>query len=153
MADSVKTIATNRRAFHDYAFDEKIECGVELVGTEVKSLRAGHVSFADAYARIRAGQLWLVGLNIPPYSHASLFNHDATRERRLLIHKSELRRYKRRVDERGFTFIPTRLYFKGGLVKVELGLGKGKREFDKRQSIKQRDQGRDADREARDRFR
>ncbi|TVQ27013.1 MAG: SsrA-binding protein SmpB [Spirochaetaceae bacterium] len=153
MADSVKTIATNRRAFHDYAFDEKIECGVELVGTEVKSLRAGHVSFADAYARIRSGELWLVGLNIPPYSHASLFNHESTRERRLLIHKSELRRFKRRVDERGFTLIPTRLYFKGGLVKVELGLGKGKREYDKRQSIKQRDQGRDADREARDRFR
>jgi SsrA-binding protein len=129
----VKKISTNRRAFHDYAFDERFECGVELKGSEVKSLRAGHVSFSDSYARIKDGELWLVGLRISPYSEASIFNHEPDRERRLLIHKDETKRLKRSLDERGFTLVPTKLYFKGGLVKLELGLGKGKREFDKRQ--------------------
>ncbi|MFP4375477.1 MAG: SsrA-binding protein SmpB [Spirochaetales bacterium] len=150
---TIKTISTNRRAFHDYAFDERFECGIELLGSEVKSLRAGHVSFSDSYARIKDGELWLVGLRISPYSEASIFNHDPDRERRILVHKQETKRMKRRLDERGYTLIPTKLYFKGGLVKLELGLGKGKREFDKRQDIKKRDQRRDAEREARDRFR
>jgi SsrA-binding protein len=154
MADlPIKTISTNRRAFHDYAFDERFECGVELKGSEVKSLRAGHVSFSDSYARIKDGELWLVGLRISPYNEASIFNHEPDRERRVLVHKQETKRLKRSLDERGYTLIPTKLYFKGGLVKLELGLGKGKRDYDKRHDIKKRDQRRDAEREARERFR
>ena len=148
-----KSIANNRRAFHDFFFEEKFECGIALVGSEVKSIRGGGLSFADAYGRIRNNELWLVGLRISAYDQASIFNHEPDRERRLLIHKEELRRLKRRVEERGYTLVPLRFYFKGGLVKVELGLGKGKRSYDKRESIKQRDQGREAEREARDRFR
>jgi SsrA-binding protein len=147
MADlPVKTIANNRRAYHDYAFEEQFECGIELLGSEVKSLRAGHVNFADSYGRIRNGELWLAGLRISPYSEASIFNHEPDRLRRLLIHKQEIKRLARKVDERGFTLIPTRLYFKGGLIKVQLGLGKGKREYDKRHDIKQRDQKRETQR-------
>ncbi len=152
MPEGVKVVSRNRRAFHDYSIDEKFECGIELVGSEVKSIRGGHVAFADSYARIRDGQVWLVGLRISPYDQASIFNHEPDRDRRLLMHKDEIRRLRRRVDERGFTLIPLQVYFKGGLVKVELGLGKGKREYDKRQSIKQRDQRREAEREMRDRF-
>ena len=152
MAEGTKTVARNRRAFHDYAIDEKFECGIELHGSEVKSIRGGKLSFADSYGRIRDGQLWLVGLRISPYDQASIFNHEPDRERRLLVHKDEIRRLKRRVDERGFTLIPLEVYFKGGIVKVQLGLGKGKREYDKRQAIKQRDQKREADREARERY-
>lgn len=152
MPEGVKVVSRNRRAFHDYSIDEKFECGIELVGSEVKSIRGRQVAFADSYARIRDGQIWLVGLRVSPYDQASIFNHEPDRDRRLLMHKDEIRRLRRRVDERGFTLVPLQIYFKGGLVKVEIGLGKGKREYDKRQSIKQRDQRRDAEREMRERF-
>lgn len=148
-----KRIANNRRAFHDYMVDEKIECGISLQGTEVKSLREGRISFGDSYARIKNDELFLVGLRISPYNHASMFNHDPDRERKLLVHRQELRRLTRRVNEKGYTLIPLRLYFKKSLVKVEIGLCKGKQLHDKRQSIKARDQKRDADREIRDRMR
>lgn len=148
-----KRIANNRRAYHDYTVDEKIECGISLAGTEVKALREGHISFGDAYARIHDNELWLVGLRISPYSRASLFNHDPDRERKLLVHRQELRRMKRRVDEKGYTLIPLRMYFKRSHVKVEIGLCRGKRLHDKREDIKARDQRRDADREARDQLR
>ena len=148
-----KRIANNRRAYHDYTVDEKIECGIALAGTEVKSLRDGRISFGDAYARIHDGELWLVSLRISPYSQASLFNHDPDRERKLLVHRQELRRLKRKVDEKGYTLIPLRLYFKRSIVKVEIGLCKGKRQHDKREDIKARDQRRDADREIRERLR
>jgi SsrA-binding protein len=152
MPEGTKTVARNRRAFHEYAIEEKFECGIELVGSEVKSIRAGNIAFGDSYGRIRDGQLWLVGLRVSPYDQASIFNHDPDRERRLLMHKDEVRRMRRRVEERGYTLIPLQIYFKGGLVKIELGLGKGKRQYDKRQAIKQRDQRRDAERETRDRL-
>lgn len=152
-ATGTKRIANNRRAYHDYTVDEKIECGISLEGTEVKSLRDGRISFGDAYGRIHDGELWLVSLRISPYSQASLFNHDPDRERKLLVHRQELIRLKRKVDEKGYTLIPLRLYFKRSIVKVELGLCKGKRLYDKREDIKARDQRRDADREARDQMR
>lgn len=148
-----KRIANNRRAFHDYTVDDRIECGISLLGSEVKSLRAGHISFADSYARIRNNELWLVGLQIAGYSEASLFNHEPQRERKLLAHRQEIKRLKRRVDEKGYTLIPLRLYFKKSLVKVEIGLCKGKRLHDKRHDIKARDQHRDAEREIRERMR
>jgi SsrA-binding protein len=151
--ESIKNIATNRRAHRDYAITEKLECGIQLVGSEVKSLRAGKIAFGDSYARVRGFELWLVGLSISAYERASFFNHEPDRERRLLVHRQEIKRLKRRIDERGFTLVPLRLYFKGGLVKIELGLAKGKREYDKRHDIKRRDQKREAEREARERFR
>ena len=152
MPEGAKTVARNRRAFHEYAFEDKFECGIELVGSEVKSIRAGNIAFGDSYAHIRDGQLWLVGFRISPYDQASIFNHEPDRERRLLMHKDEVRRMRRRVEERGYTLIPLQIYFKRGLVKVELGIGKGKRQYDKRQTIKQRDQRREAEREARERY-
>jgi SsrA-binding protein len=152
MPEGAKTIARNRRAFYDYQIDEKLECGIALAGSEVKSVRAGQVAFADSYARIRNGELWLVGFRISPYDQASIFNHNPDRERRLLAHRDEIERLRRKVDERGFTLVPLQFYIRKGVVKVEIGLAKGKREFDKRQSIKARDQKRDADREMRDRY-
>lgn len=148
-----KRIANNRRAYHDYLVDEKIECGISLVGSEVKSLREGRISFGDAYARIRDNELWLVGLRISPYNQANIFNHEPDRERKLLVHRQEIRRLSRRVNEKGYTLIPLQLYFKRSIVKVEIGLCKGKQLHDKRQAIKARDQRREADREIRDRMR
>jgi SsrA-binding protein len=150
---STKSIAINRRARRDYEITERFECGIQLVGSEVKSLRGGKVAFGDAYGRIRGDELWLVGLRVSAYDQASFFNHEPERERRLLVHRDEIKRLRRRVDERGFTLVPLRIYFKGGLVKVELGLAKGKREYDKRHDIKARDLKQEADREARDRYR
>jgi SsrA-binding protein len=148
-----KKIANNRRAFHDYIVDERIECGISLLGTEVKSIREGRVSFADSYARIRNDELWLIGLHISQYNQASVFNHEPARDRKLLVHRQEIRRLRRKVDEKGYTLIPLRLYFSRSLVKVEIGLCKGKRRHDKRQAIKARDQRRDAAREIRERMR
>ncbi len=150
---STKTVAQNRRAFHDYGVDERLECGVALQGTEVKSVRAAQISFSDAYARITDGQLELVGFHITPYDHASFENHDPDRTRRLLAHRAEIKRLHRKVQEKGYTLIPLRILLKGGLVKVEIGLCKGKRSYDKREDIKRRDMKREADREIRDRMR
>ncbi len=152
MPEGAKTVAKNRRAFYDYAIDEKFECGIALAGSEVKSIRAGRLAFGDSYGRIRNNELWLVGLRISAYDQASIFNHEPDRDRRLLVHKDEIRRLRRKVDERGFTLVPLQIYLKKGIVKVELGLAKGKREYDKRQSIKARDQKREADREMRERY-
>lgn len=144
-----KTLARNRRAFHEYEFDERLEVGIALTGTEVKSMRAGRFSFSDAYARIERGELWLVGLHINEYTHGNLFNHEPLRRRKLLCHRDELDRLRRRVEERGFTLIPLEFYLTKGLVKLDLGVGKGKKLHDKRQSLKERDQKREMDREMR----
>ena len=154
MADSgsksgTRSLAVNKRARYNYEIDERMECGIELRGTEVKSIKAGRFSFSDAYARIKDDELWLIGFHITPYDHANIFNHDPDRERKLLVHRQEIKRLKRKVDERGFSLIPTKFYLKHGIVKVELGLGKGKKLVDKRNTIKQRDQKREADRELR----
>ena len=148
----VKVLATNRRARFNYQVDETLECGISLAGTEVKSLKIGKFSFSDAYGRIRNNELWLVGFHITPYEHGTLFNHEPDRERKLLVHKKELTQLRRKVDERGFTLIPMKVYLKQSLVKIELGICRGKKLVDKRQSIKERDQKRDADRELRSRF-
>ena len=148
-----KVLATNRQARFNYEIDEHLECGIALEGTEVKSMKAGRFSFSDAYGRIKDNELWLISFHISPYEHSSVFNHDPDRERKLLIHREELTRLKRKVDERGYTLIPTRVYLKKGLVKIELGVCRGKKLVDKRQSIKSRDQKRDAEREIRDRYR
>jgi SsrA-binding protein len=149
---SIKQIAANRRAFHDYSVDETIECGMELLGTEVKSFRSGAISFPDSYAIVEGGQVYLLGLHVSEYAYSSVFNHDPDRRRRLLLHRSEIRRLGRKVQEKGYTLIPLRFYFKDGLVKVALGLCKGKKQYDKRADIKERDVRRDMDRESRGRL-
>lgn len=146
-----KIIAQNRRARFDYAVEETLECGVVLEGSEVKSLRAGKVSFPDGYAAFENGELWLKNVHINEYSFSSIFNHDPDRPRKLLAHAHELKRLRRRVDEKGYTLIPLDFHFTKGRVKVELGLCKGKKLGDKRDAIKERDVKREMARAFRDR--
>jgi len=151
MADRVKPIAENRKARHDYFIEETYEAGIELRGTEVKSLRLGRVSLRDGYGEIRDGEVFLVGVHISPYEHGNRFNVDPVRKRRLLLHKSEIRRLQGAVRERGYTLVPLGLYFKKGRVKVELALARGKKLYDKREALAQRDVERELARLARDR--
>jgi len=144
--DQVKPIARNRKAFHDYEILDKLEAGIELRGTEVKSLRNGKVQMADAYARVEDGQLYLVGLHISPYEKTAYGNHEPTRKRKLLIHRREIRRLAGKLNERGLTLVPLSLYFRRGWAKVELGLARGKRQYDKRQDIKRREHQRQIER-------
>jgi len=137
-------LATNRKAFFHYEVLERTEAGVVLVGTEVKSIRAGGLEFKDAYIDPRGGELLLVGCRIAPYSHGNLMNHAPDRARKLLLHKREILKLAGRVAERGLTLLPLRAYLKNGRVKLEIGLGKGKRAYDKRQAIKEKDQEREA---------
>ncbi|HSQ60344.1 MAG TPA: SsrA-binding protein SmpB [Acidobacteriota bacterium] len=136
--DERKVIATNRKARHDYHVIETFEAGIELRGSEVKSLRASKAQMGDAYASIDDGQLYLRQLHISPYDPASYDNHDPTRARRLLMHKIEIRRLRSQLEEKGLTMVPLSLYFRGGKVKVELALVRGKREFDKRVKLDER---------------
>ena len=144
-----RTIATNRRARHEYHILETVEAGLVLRGTEVKSLRAGEVTFKDSYATIRNGEGWLLGCHINPYSHGTDANHDPERDRKLLLHRRELGRLSGKIAERGLTLIPLRMYFKGGRAKIELGLGRGKKLHDKRATLRDRDQRREMDQAAR----
>jgi SsrA-binding protein len=149
MSEGIKIIAVNRRARHDYAVEETLECGIELLGTEVKSFRDGKISFPDAWAEIIAGEVWLRSLRIAENPFSSVFNHDPDRKKKLLLHREEIKRLTRRVDERGFTLVPLSFYFKKGRVKVELGVCKGKKTYDKRADIRERDIKRDVEREFR----
>ena len=148
MADEpqIRAIATNRRARHNYHIEETYEAGISLVGSEVKTLRGGKASLQDAYAVIRDGEVFLLGVHIPPYAQASIQNHDPTRMRKLLLHKEEIRRLIGKINEKGLTLVPLRLYFKGNKVKAELALAKGKRAYDKRQSIAEREAKREMSR-------
>lgn len=146
-----RSIARNRKAFHNYHIIDRIEAGVVLVGTEVKALREGKVNLKDAFAEFRGGEIFMLNLHIGQYSHATVFNHDPERPRKLLLHRREIRRFIGKVAERGFTLIPLSLYFKGGLVKVELGLARGKRVYDRRKDIEERQRKRDLERELRER--
>ena len=145
MADkgSKKIICVNKRARFDYAIDEMFEAGLVLQGTEVKSLRAGRATLKDAYAEVRDGEMFLLHAHINQYEQANRFNHEPERPRKLLLHKREIHRLAGKTQERGLTLIPTRMYFSRGKAKVELGLGKGKRQYDKRQDMKRRDAQRD----------
>ncbi len=135
----IKIVAQNRRARHDYQILDTVEAGIELRGTEVKSLREGGTSLGDSYARVENRQAFLHNLHISEYSQGNLFNHDPRRSRRLLLHRREIDRLRGRVDEKGLTLIPLKLYFKGGKAKVELGLARGKRERDRRRDIARRE--------------
>lgn len=149
MSDGVKIIAQNRKARHDYAVEDSYECGVELLGTEVKSVRDGRFSFPDAWAEVLDGEVWMRGFKIAENPFSSIFNHDPDRKKRLLLHKEEIKRIARKVEEKGYTLIPLSFYLKGGRLKVELGLCKGKKQYDKRADIRDRDVKRDVAREFR----
>jgi SsrA-binding protein len=139
-----KLIVKNRRATFDYDIDERFEAGIVLSGSEVKSMRAGRVDIVDSYVQVDRGEAWLKQLNVAPFEQASAFPHETRRARKLLLNKREIREIDQGLARGGFTVIPTRLYFKDGRVKVELGMGKGKKEFDKRHDIAKRDADRDA---------
>lgn len=141
-----KTIVQNRRARHDYHVLEKFEAGIELRGTEVKSLRAGQITLKDSFADIERGQIFLIGTHINPYEQGNINNHDPERPRRLLMHKREIARLGQVVAEKGFTLIPLRLYFKEGRAKVEIGLCRGKQTGDKRVAIRERETKREIER-------
>jgi len=134
-----KVIATNRKAFHEYSVLERIEAGMALQGTEAKSMRAGKVSFLDSFVSIKEGEAWLLKLHISPYDFGNRANHDPTRARKLLLHKHEILKLNQRVREKGFTLIPLSLYFSKGRVKLEIGLCRGKKLYDKREAITKRD--------------
>jgi SsrA-binding protein len=133
-----KTVVVNRRARHDYEIIEVYEAGISLTGPEVKSLRAGKVSLVESYAKVSKGEVWLIDCRITPYTHSRMAEQDPVRPRRLLLHKSEIRRLIGKTTERGFTLIPLRIYFKKGWAKVELGLARGKKLIDKREKIKRK---------------
>lgn len=141
-----KTIAQNKKAYHDYFVDEKYEAGIELFGTEVKSIRAGSVNLKDAYCDIKNGEVFVVGMHISPYEHGNIFNRDPLRDRKLLMHKREIMKLHGLAAQKGFSLIPLSLYFSGSRVKVEVGLCRGKKMYDKRDSIAKRDADRDIDR-------
>ncbi len=145
--DKQTPVAVNKKAYHDYEFEDKYEAGIELRGSEVKSLRSAPADLTGSYARIQDGECWLVGAKIAPYAMARDGGHDPTRKRKLLLHKAELRRIWSKLEQRGFTLVPLRLYFSNrGIAKVELALAHGKRQYDKRKTITERAQKRDIDR-------
>jgi SsrA-binding protein len=139
-----RAIATNRKAYFNYEILEKAEAGVRLLGSEVKSIREGGFNFRDAYVEFKGGELFLVGARIGPYSHGNTQNHPEDRQRKLLLHKREILKLGGRATEKGLTIMPLRAYFKGSRVKLEIGLARGKRDHDKRESIKKKDLDRDA---------
>jgi SsrA-binding protein len=145
--DGIQRIATNRRALFDYDVEDSIEAGIVLTGTEVKSLRDGHAQLTDSYAMIEGGEVFAHQMQIAQYAMGNVFNHQPRRTRKLLLHKTEIQRLHRKVQEKGYTLIPLELYFKGGRAKVKLGLCKGKKQYDKRASVKERDLRREAERD------
>jgi SsrA-binding protein len=138
-AKGTKLVADNRNAFREYEILERLEAGIVLQGTEVKSLRTGKVNLKEAYGRVVGGEIFLAGMHVSPYSHGTYSNHDPLRERKLLLHKLEIRKLLVKIHERGLTLVPLSLYFRGGKAKVSLGLGRGKKQHDKRADIKDRE--------------
>jgi SsrA-binding protein len=146
---SQKTVASNRRALHDYEILDRFEAGLVLTGSEVKSLRGGRGSLSEAYGRVQGGEVWLEGMHIPPYAQGEKRGYDPIRRRKLLLHRNEIERLIGKTQERGLTLVPLRVYFSHGLAKVEVGLGRGKRQFEKRQTTLEREHRREMDRAAR----
>ncbi len=136
----------NRKARHEYHVDDTYEAGIVLKGTEVKSIRAGKASLNEAFAFLKNGEVWLKNMYIKPYEHASYYNHDERRDRKLLLKRKEIREIDKNINQKGFTLVPLKLYFKGGYAKILLGLARGKKQYDKRQDIKEKDVKRELDR-------
>ena len=146
MADSVQVVAKNSKAYHDYFIEDKYEAGIELAGTEVKSIRLGHVNLKDSFCVVKDGEMSVIGMHISPYEKGNIFNKDPMRQRRLLMHKREILRLFARIKQDGYSLIPLSIYFRGPRVKLELGLAKGKKLYDKRDSAAARDAKREMDR-------
>ena len=138
----IKLIAKNPTAYHNYFIEDKLEAGIVLSGTEIKSIRAGKVNLKDSYANIKKGEVYVIGMHISPYEHGNIFNKDPLRDRKLLLHKKEINKLIGLIKQKGFSLIPISLYFKDSLVKVELGIGKGKKLYDKRQDLAKKDANR-----------
>lgn len=144
--DSIKLIANNKKAYHDYFIEETYEAGISLHGTEVKSVRMGKCSVKESFIRIENGEVIAYGLHISPYEKGNIFNRDPLRPKKLLLHKSEINKISGKISEKGYTLVPLKVYFKGSLIKVEIGLARGKKLYDKRQDIAKKDQRREAER-------
>ena len=145
--EAMKLVANNKKAYHDYFIDEKYEAGLVLHGTEVKSLRLGKCSVKEAFVRIENSEVWIYGMHISPYEKGNIFNRDPLRPKKLLMHKDEIRKLTGKISEKGFTIVPLQVYFKDGRAKIEIGLARGKRLYDKRQDIAKKDQRREAEKE------
>ena len=145
--ESKKIIANNKKAFYDYFIEDKYEAGIELVGTEVKSLRMGKCSIKEAFVRIQKGEVFIYGMHISPYEKGNIFNRDPLRARKLLLHRYEIRKIEGQIAQKGYTLVPLNVYLKGSLMKVEIGLAKGKKQYDKRQDIAKKDQSREAEKQ------
>ena len=144
--NQIKTVATNRKAHHDYFVEETYEAGIALTGTEIKSVRAGRVNLRDSFAMVRDGDLWLMNAHIAPYEQGTYANHEPRRPRRLLMHRREINRIASELQEKGFTLVPLRLYLKNNRAKVELGLAHGKKQYDKRATLRKKETQREIDR-------
>ena len=151
--NGIKIAAQNRKARHDYFIEDTYECGIALVGTEVKSIRKGALNLKDSYAQIKNGELFLIGMHISPYEQGNIFNHDPFRTRKLLAHAREIRKLGERSQAEGYSLVPLSVYFRDGKVKVELAVAKGKKLYDKRASIAERDADRDMDRNMKKQYR
>jgi SsrA-binding protein len=149
----MQLVCQNRKAYHDYSIEETVEAGMSLVGTEVKSLREGKANLKDSYVLVKDSEAFLFNCHISPYSHGNIMNHDPLRNRKLLLHKKEIIRLQGKIAQKGYTLIPLKIYFKGGRAKVEVGLAKGKREFEKRESIKEREANREIEKAMKSRSR
>ena len=145
--ENVKLIANNKKAYHDYFIEDKYEAGISLAGTEVKSLRQGKCSIKESFIRIEKGEIFIYGMHISPYEKGNIFNKDPLRVKKLLMHKYEINKMAGKIAEKGYTLVPLQVYFRGSLVKVEIGLAKGKKLYDKRQDIAKKDQKREAEKE------
>ena len=145
--ESIKLVANNKKAYHDYFIDEKYEAGIELFGTEVKSIRMGKCSVKEAFVKIDRGEVYVCGMHISRYEKGNIFNKDPLRVRRLLLHKYEIMKLNGKIAEKGYTLVPLQVYFKGSLVKVEVGLARGKKLYDKRADIAKKDQRRELEKE------
>jgi SsrA-binding protein len=148
-----KTVAVNRRARHEYAVEETLEAGIALTGTEIKSIRAGRVNLAEAYARIEKGEAWLIGAHIAPYEQGNRNNHEPTRTRKLLLHRDQIAELVGRTQAKGFTLVPLKLYIRNGMAKLEIGVARGKKAYDKRRTIAERDARRELERSTKERVR
>ena len=147
MGESIKLIANNKKAYHDYFIEDNYEAGISLHGTEVKSLRMGKCSIKESFIRIENGEVIIYGMHVSPYEKGNIFNKDPLRPRKLLLHRAEINKLVGKIAEKGYTLVPLRVYFKGRLAKVEIGLAKGKKLYDKRQDIAKRDQRREVEKE------
>ena len=150
-SEKIKIVSENRKAFHDYFIDDRVEAGIVLTGTEIKSIRNGKVNLKDSYARINNGEIWVHQMHISPYEQGNRFNHDPLRPRKLLLHRTEINKLVGKIQLQGLTLLPIKLYLKNGMAKVELAVGQGKKNYDKRQVLAEREGKRDIERALRER--